>query len=127
MDNEEQVEEKDQEPIIEQSTGPSLEPVLPLTSHSAPAPVADSVSSPAFNLLPACLSSISEKSALSNPPSVSDAKGKVRTETPPHILYTADLPHSSAATMGTTVGTSSCAPLGISQLKLEELERYFGG
>ena len=56
---------------------------------------------------------------MSSPPSVSDVKDKVRTEAPPHIEYIADLPHQSTATMGTTVGTSTCAPLGIGQLKLE--------
>ena len=65
VDDEEQVEEKDQEPGTSQSTGPLLTPVFPSTSHSAPATVADSMSSPAFNLPPPCLSPISEKSALS--------------------------------------------------------------
>ena len=76
-DDEEQAEEKDQEPGTSQSTGPPLAPVFPSTSQTTPATVADFVSSLAFNLPPPCLSPISEKSALSSPPSVSDAKGKV--------------------------------------------------
>ena len=126
-DDEEQVEEKDQGPGTSQSTGPPLMQVFPSTSHSGSAAVADSVSSPEFNLPPPCLSPISEKSALSSPPPVSDVKGKVSTEAPPHIEYTADLPHPSAATMGTIAGTSTGAPLGIGQLKLEGPVRYSGG
>ena len=57
---------------------------------------------------------------------MSDVKGKVGTEAP-HLSYIADLPHPSAATMGTTAGTSTGAPLGISQLKLEGPTRYSGG
>ena len=120
------MEEKDKEPLARQSIGPPLGPVLPSTSHSAPSTITDFVSSPAFNL-PLCLSPISEKTALSIPPSVSDVKGKVRTEAPPTVSYTADLPHPSAATMGTTTGTSSGTPLCVGQLKLEGPARYFGG
>ena len=43
-DDVESVEEKDQEPETSQSTGPPPETVLPSTSYSAPANVADSVS-----------------------------------------------------------------------------------
>ena len=112
-DDEEQAEEKYEELGTSQSTGPPLAPVFPSTSRFTLATVADSVSSPAFNLPPPCLSPISEKSVLSSPPSVSDVKGKVRTKAPPYIECTADLPHQSAATMGTTIGTSAGAPLGI--------------
>ena len=126
-DEEERVEEKDQEPGTSQSTGPPPTPAFPSAIYSAPETVADSVSSPAFNLPPPCLSPISEKSAQSSPPTVSDVKGKVRTEAPPTMSYTADLPHPSAATMGTTAGTSTGAPLGIGQLKLEGPARYSGG
>ena len=126
-DDEEQVEEKDQEPGTSQSAGPPPATVFPSAIYSAPANVADSVSSPAFNLPPPCLSPINEKSAQSSPPSVSDAKGKVRTEAPPTVSYTADLPHPSAATMGTTARTSAGTPLGIGQLKLEGPARYSGG
>ena len=118
-DDEEQVEEKDQEPGTSQSTGPPPSTVFPSAIYSAPANVADSVSSPAFNLPPPCLSPISEKSTHSGPPPVSDVKGKVGTEAPPFLSYTADLPHPSTATMGTTAETSAGAPLGIDQLKLE--------
>ena len=55
-----------------------------------------------------------------------DVKDKVRTGAPPYIEYPADLPHQLVATMGTTAGTSVGAPLGIGQLKLEGLARYFG-
>ena len=126
-DDEEQVEEEDQELGTNQSTGPPLMPVFPSTSHSASATVTDSVSSPGFNLPPPCPSPISEKSALSSPPSVSDVKGKVNIEAPPHIECTADLSHQSVATMGTTTGTSAGAPLGIGQLKLEGPARYSNG
>ena len=126
-DEEEQVEEKDQEPGTSQSAGPSPSTVFSSAIHSTPAPVTDFVPLLAFNLPPPCLSPISEKSALSSPPSVSDVKDKVRTEVPPDIEYTADLPHQLAATMGTTAGTSVGAPLGIDQLKLEGPARYSGG
>ena len=126
-DNEEQVEEKDQEPETSQSAGPPPAPVFPSAIYSAPETVADSVSSLAFNLPPPCLSPISEKSARSSPPSVSEKKDKMRTDAPPTVSYTADLPHPSAATMGTTAGTSAGAPLGIGQLKLEGPARYSGG
>ena len=126
-DDEEQVEEKDQEPGTSQSTGPPPAPVFRSAIYSAPETVADSVSLPAFNLPPPCLSPISEKSAQSGPPSVSDQKDKMRTDAPPYVSYTADLPHPSAATMGTTAGTSTGAPLGIGQLKLEGPVRYSGG
>ena len=126
-DDEEQVEEKDQEPRTNQSTGPPPSTGFPSAIYSAPETVADSVSLPAFNLPPPCLSPISEKSAQSGPPPVSDVKGKVGTEAPPYVSYTADLPHPSTATMGTTAGTSSGAPLGIGQLKLEGPARYSGG
>ena len=88
VDDEEQVEEKDQEPGTCQSTGPPPSTVFPSAVYLAPANVADSVSSPAFNLPPPCLSPISEKSVQSSPPSVSDVKGKVRTAAPLpcHIL-----------------------------------------
>ena len=62
-EDEESVEEKDQEPGTSQSTGPPLETVLPSTSYPTPTTIADSVSSPAFNLPPPCLAPISEKSA----------------------------------------------------------------
>ena len=127
VDDEEQVEEKDQEPGTSQSTGPPPSTVFPSAIYSAPANVADSVSSPALNLPPPCLSPIGEKSAESSPPSMSDVKGKVRTEAPPTVSYTAELPHPSATTMGTTAGTSAGTPLGISQLKLEGPARYSGG
>ena len=78
-----------------------------------------------INYLP--LPPIGEKSPLSSPLSVFDEKGKVRTEAPPTVSYTADLPHPLAATMGTTAGTSLGAPLGIGQLKLEGPARYSGG
>ena len=126
-DDEEQAEEKDQEPGTSQSKGPPLASVLPSISYSAPATVTDSVSSPALNLTPPCLSPISEKLALSNAPSVSDVKGKVRIDAPPTVSYTTDLPHPSTATMGTTAGTSMGTPLGIGQLKLEGVARYSGG
>ena len=100
--------------------------MLPSTSYSAPANVVDLLSSLAFNLPPPCLSPISEKSALSSPPSVYDVKGKVRTEAPHTMLYIANLPHQLAATMGTTTGASAGAPLGIGQLKLEGPTRYSG-
>ena len=61
------------------------------------------------------------------PPHVSDMKGKVGTRAPPHIEYTANLPHQSAAAIGTTTGTSVGAPLGIGQLKLEGPMRYSSG
>ena len=125
-DDEEQAEEKDQEPGTSQSIGPLLTLVFPSTSHSASATITNSVSSPAFNLPPPCLSPISEKSALYSPPPVSDVKGKVGTGAPFHIEYTANLPHQSAATMGTTAGTSAGAPLGIGQLKLEGAAMYSG-
>lgn len=125
-EDEEQMEEKDQEPMIDQSKGPPLELVLPSTSHFASATVTDFVSSPAFNLT-LCLSPIRKKSALSSPPSVSNVKGKVRIEAPPIVSYTTELPHPSAATMGTIAGTSSSASLGIGQLKLKGPARYFGG
>ena len=118
-DDEEQAGEKDQEPRTSHSIGPPLVPVFPSTSHSSPATVADSVSSPACNLPPPCLSPISEKSTLSGPPPMPDVKAKVGTGAPPHIEYTAKLPPQSIATMGTTAGTSAGAPLGIGQLKLE--------
>ena len=127
VDDEEQAEEKDQEPGTSQSIGPQLTPVLPSTSYSAPATVADSVSSPAFNLHPPCLSPISEKSALSSPSFVSNVKGEVRIDAPPTVLYIANLPHQLVATMGTTAGTSAGAPLCIGQMKLEGPARYFGG
>ena len=126
-DDEEQVEEKDQEPGTSQSTGPPLATVFPSPTDTTPANVADSVSLPAFNLPPPCLSPINEKSAPSSLPSVSDVKGNVRIDAPPTMSYTADLPHPSAATMGTTAGTSAGAPLGIGQLKLEGPARCFGG
>ena len=66
---------------MEQSTGPPLEPVLPSTSHSAPVPFADFVSSPVFNL-PSCLSPIGKKLALSSPPSGPNTKGKMRDRCP---------------------------------------------
>ena len=110
----------------DQSTGSPLEPMLPSTSYSTPPTVANSVSSPTFNL-PPHLPPISEKSPLSSPLSVSDEKAKVRTEAPLTVSYMADLPHPSAATMGTTARTSLDALLGISQLKLEGRTRYFGG
>ena len=100
--------------------------MLPSTSYSVPPTVADYMSSPAFNL-PPHLPPMSEKSPLSNPLPVFDEKGKVRTEAPPTVSYTADLPHPSAANMGTTAGTSSGAPLGIDQFKLEGAKRYSGG
>ena len=90
-----------------------------------PPTVVDFVSLPAFNL-PPYLSPISEKSSLSNTHSVSNVKGKVRTEAAPIVSYTDDLLHPLAATMRITVGTSSGAPLGIRQLKLERLARRFG-
>ena len=127
VDDEEQVEEKDREPGTSQSAGPPPSTVFPSAIYSAPANVADFVSLPAFNLPPPCLSPISEKSAQSSPPSVADEKGKVRTEAPPTVSYIADLPHPSAATMGTIAGTSTGAPLGIGQLKLERPARYSGG
>ena len=65
-DDEEHVEEKDQEPLTSLSTGPPLILVLPSMFYSAPATIADFVSSLAFNLPPPCLSPISEKSALSS-------------------------------------------------------------
>ena len=58
---------------------------------------------------------------------MSETKDKMRTDAPPTVLYTTDLPHPSAATMGTTAGTSAGAPLGIGQLKLEGPVRYSGG
>ena len=125
-ENEEQVQEKDQEPRTDQSIGPPLEPVLPSTLHSTPPIAIDSVSPLAFNL-PPHLPPINEKSPLSSPFLVSNEKGKVRIEAPPTVSYIADLPHPSAATMGTTVGTSLGMPLGIGQLKLEGPARYFGG
>ena len=76
-DDEEQVEEKDQEPGTSQSTGPPPSTMFPSAIYSAPETVADSVSSPAFNLPPPCLSPISEKLAQSSPPPMSDVKGKV--------------------------------------------------
>ena len=121
------MEEKDQELGTSQSAGPPPLTIFPSAIYSAPETVADSVSSLAFNLSPPCLSPISEKSAQSGPPPMSDVKGKVGTEAPPFVSYTADLPHPSAATMGTTAGTSAGAPLGIGQLKLEGLARYSGG
>ena len=126
-DDEEQVEEKDQEPGTSQSAGPPPSTMFPSAIYSAPANAADSVSSPAFNLPPPCLSPISEKSAQSSPPSVSEMKGKMRTDAPPTVSYTADLPHPLVATMGTTAGRSADAPLGIGQLKLEGPARYSGG
>ena len=69
------MEEKDKELMTEQSTGPPLELVLPSTSHSALAIVADFVSSLAFNF-PLCLSPINEKLALLSPPLGSKTKGK---------------------------------------------------
>ena len=127
IDDGEQVEEKDQEPGTSQPTGPPLMLAFPSTFHSAPATVTDSVSSPAFNLPPPCLPPISEKLALSGPPPVSNVKGKVRTNAHPHIEYIADLPRQSAATIRTTAGTSTGAPLGIGQLKLEGPTRYSSG
>ena len=120
------MEEKDKEPLMGQSIGLPPKPILPSTSYYGPLIVADSVSSPAFNLLP-YLSPLNEKLPLSSPPSVSEEKGKLRTEAPPTISCTADLPHPSAATTGITIGTSSGAPLGSGQLKLERLARYFIG
>ena len=117
-DDEEQVEEKDQEPRTDQSIVSPLEPVLPSASHYVPTTVADSMSSLAFNL-PPCLSPISMMSDLPSPPSGPHTKGKMRTDAPLTILYTANLPHPSAATMATTTGTSTGVPLGIGQLKLE--------
>ena len=58
---------------------------------------------------------------------MSDVKGKVGIGAPPHIECIANLPHQSAATMGTTARTSTGAPLGIGQLKLEGPVRYSGG
>ena len=58
---------------------------------------------------------------------MSNVRGKVGTEGPPHLSYIADLPHLSAATMRTTVGRSVGAPLGIGQLKLEGPARYSDG
>ena len=58
---------------------------------------------------------------------MSYVKGKVRTEAPPAISYTANLPHPSAETMETTAGASSGAPLGVGELKLEGPARYSGG
>ena len=124
--DEKQVEEKDQEPRTKRSTSPPLGPMLPLTSYSLPPIVVGSVSSLVFNL-PPHIPPISEKSPLSSPLSVFDEKCKMRTEAPPTISYTADFPHPSAATMGTIATTSSGAPLGIGQLKLEGPARYFGG
>ena len=46
------MEEKDQELVARQSTGLPPKLVLPLTSHSAPSTIIDSISSPAFNLPP---------------------------------------------------------------------------
>ena len=85
------MEEKDQELLIEQSTGPPLEPVLQLTSYCTPPTIVDSVSLLALNLLPH-LPPISEKSPLSNPLLVFDEKGKVRIEAPPNVPYIANLP-----------------------------------
>ena len=50
-DDEEHGEVKDQELGRSQSIGPPFIPVLPSTSHTASATIADSVSSPTFNLL----------------------------------------------------------------------------
>ena len=86
-DDEEQVEEKDQEPGTSQSVGPSPSTGFASAIYTAPATVADSVALPAFNLPPPCLSPISEKSAQSSPPSMSDVKGKVRTDAPYHVIY----------------------------------------
>ena len=127
IDNEEQAEEKDQEPITDQSIGPPLEIVLPSKSHSALATVVDFVSSPTFNLPPPCLSPIREESVLFSPPLGPNVKGKVWIEAPLIISYTTNLPHPSATTMGTTAGTSVGMPLGIGQLKLEGPARYSGG
>ena len=99
-EDEEQVEEKDQEPGTSQFAGPPPATVFPSAIYSAPKTVTDSVSSPAFNLPPPCLSPISEKSAPSGPLSVSDVKGKVGTEAPPFVSYTADLPHPWGPQMG---------------------------
>ena len=54
---------------------------------------------------------------------MSNMKGKMRIEAPPTFFNVADLPHPFVATMG----TSTIMPLDIGQLKLEGLERYFGG
>ena len=107
-------------------TGPPTNPTLSSTSYSMPLTIAYIVSLPTFNL-PPCLSLISEKSPLFSPPSVSDVKGKMRTNALHTVSYTADLPHPLAPTIGTMIGTSSCARLGIDQLKLEGPPRYFGG
>ena len=97
------------------------------TKHNtAPPTVIDLVSSLAFNL-PPCLSPISKKLVMSSPPLGPDVKGKVRTEAPLNISYTANLPHPLAATMGTIVGTSASVPLGIGQLKLEGPARHSSG
>ena len=114
VEDEGSVEEKDQEPLTEQPTGPPLEPPLPSTSHTVLPSVANSVSSPTFNLSQ-CLSPISEKSIPSSPPPIVDGKGHVRTEAPPTISITADLPHPSVATTSASVGTSTGTPLGIDQ------------
>ena len=100
--------------------------MLPAISYSVPPIVADFVPSLLFNL-PPHLPPISEKSPLTSPFLVSDEKGKVWAEAPPTVSYTADLPHPSATTMGTIAGTSSGAPLSVSQLKLEGLVWYSGG
>ena len=51
----------------------------------------------------------------------------MRTEAPPIVLHTTNLPHPSVATMGTTGGTSAGVPLGVGLLKLDGLARYSSG
>ena len=126
IEDEKQVEKKDQESLTRKSTSPPLESVFPSTSYPVPSTVVDFVSSPAFNL-PPCLPTINEKSALFNPPSLSNIKAKVRIEAIPIVFHAADFPHPIGSNHGDYSWTNSGTALGIGQLKLEGLGRYSNG
>ena len=122
-------EEEDKEEIHSSTHSVGLPPGLssPLERQTAPEIVADSVSSPVFNL-PPDLSPIGEESPSTSSKFQADSKVGMRTAVPPFETHTAPLPHTSVATTAGSTGTSTgAATIGIGQLKLEGPTRYSGG
>ena len=74
--------------------------------------MADSVSSPVFNL-PPNLSPIGEESPSTSAKVQFDSKVGMRTAAPPFLSFTADVPQSSATQTAGGAGASSGTTIGI--------------
>ena len=128
-DDDQEEEDKEDEEVYSSthSVGPPPGLTSPLERQTAPELVADSVSSPVFNLPPS-LSTIGEESPSTSAKFQVDSKVGMRTAVPPFETHTAPLPHTSVATTAGSAGTSTGATtIGIGQLKLEGPARYSGG